>query len=67
VSDQGFIGEAEARLRISSRWEITVVRGSRQPREVCELRVVSSHPVKTSSVRCRLYVCYSSITFGVCG
>jgi hypothetical protein len=37
VSDQGFIGETEARLRVSSRWEIA--GGSSW--------VVSSHPVKT--------------------
>jgi hypothetical protein len=34
VSDQGFIGETEARLRVSSRWEIAVVLGSRQPRKI---------------------------------
>jgi hypothetical protein len=34
VSDQGFIGEIEARLRDSSRWEIAVVLGSRQPQKV---------------------------------
>jgi hypothetical protein len=39
VSGQGFIGETEARLRVAL--------GGRQQREVRELRVVSSHPVKT--------------------
>jgi hypothetical protein len=34
VSYQGFIGETEARLQVSSRWEIAVVLGSRQPRKV---------------------------------
>jgi hypothetical protein len=40
VSDQGFIGETEARLRVSSRREIALVLGSRQPREVRELWAV---------------------------
>jgi hypothetical protein len=39
VSDQGFIGEIEARLQ--------AVLGGRQSREVHELLVGSSHPVKT--------------------
>jgi hypothetical protein len=30
MSDQGFIGETEARLRVSSRWEIAAVLGSGQ-------------------------------------
>jgi hypothetical protein len=38
VSDQGFIGETEVHLQVLC---------GRQPREVRELRVVSSHPVKT--------------------
>jgi hypothetical protein len=32
MSDQGFIGETEARLRVGSQWKIAVVLGSRQPR-----------------------------------
>jgi hypothetical protein len=38
MSDQGFIGETEARLQ--------GILGGRQSREVRELRVVSSHPMK---------------------
>jgi hypothetical protein len=38
----GFIGETEARLRVSSRWEIAAVLSGRHPREVSELWAVSS-------------------------
>jgi hypothetical protein len=50
VSDQGFIGETEARLRVSSR-EQTAAEGS-------ELG-------KSRSCELRLYVCYSAVTCGV--
>jgi hypothetical protein len=39
MSDQGFIGETVTRLQ--------AVLSGRQLREVRELRVVSSHPMKT--------------------
>jgi hypothetical protein len=52
MSDQEFIGETEARLRevrIGRLQQFPTRRifGGRQPREVRELRVVSSQPVKT--------------------
>jgi hypothetical protein len=59
VTDQGFIGETGSCLQ--------GVLGGRQPREVHELRDVSSHPVNTWSVLWRLYVCYSGVTFGMWG
>jgi hypothetical protein len=55
VSAQGFIGETEARLRVSSRWEIAVVLGSRQPRKV-------RRPVKILRVNRRSDLCVPPYT-----